>query len=275
VQLRVRPRLELRFSGSGVLGAPLRVAGRLTPPGAGRLSLTVGGEPRSITPDSSGAFSTRVSSRREGELCATLRLAPNDGFANAARRVCTAIETPGLRMGARGAAVRYLESALKQRAYALDGPPSTRYAADTRDAVYAFEKVEGLARDGAAGPQVWRRLLSARRPQPRHHGTHIDVDKTRQVLFEVRNGRVVRVIHVSTGATGNTPLGRFQVYRKDSGFNSLGMYDSLYFLRGFAIHGYASVPPYPASHGCVREPLWFAHGLYTRWSVGATIWIVA
>jgi lipoprotein-anchoring transpeptidase ErfK/SrfK len=49
------------------------------------------------------------------------------------------------------------------------------------------------------------------------------------------------------------------------------MYYSMFFLRGFAIHGYASVPPYQASHGCVRIPLWFAPGLYSRWPVGTTI----
>jgi lipoprotein-anchoring transpeptidase ErfK/SrfK len=45
----------------------------------------------------------------------------------------------------------------------------------------------------------------------------------------------------------------------------------LYFLRGFALHGYPSVPAYPASHGCVRLPMWFAPGLHARWPYGATV----
>ena len=58
------------------------------------------------------------------------------------------------------------------------------------------------------------------------------------------------------------------------GTNALGMYYSLYFLRGFAIHGYASVPPYPASHGCVRTPLWFARGFYDRWArLGTAVYV--
>jgi hypothetical protein len=136
-------------------------------------------------------------------------------------------------------------------------------------------QVERLARDGAAGPQVWRVLRSARTPRAAARGTHFEVDKTRQVLFEVRRGRVARVIHVSTGATGNTPLGRWRIYLKTPGFNSLGMYCSMDFLRGFAIHGYASVPPYPASHGYVRVPLWFAPGLYARWAVGDRVLVHA
>ena len=45
----------------------------------------------------------------------------------------------------------------------------------------------------------------------------------------------------------------------------------LYFHRGFALHGYPSVPAYPASHGCVRLPMWFAPGFHARWSYGATV----
>ena len=33
------------------------------------------------------------------------------------------------------------------------------------------------------------------------------------------------------------------------------MVDSNYFIRGYAIHGYAEVPTYAASHGCLRIPI--------------------
>src|SRR5207244_4348779 len=40
----------------------------------------------------------------------------------------------------------------------------------------------------------------------------------------------------------------------------LGMlFNPLYFNGGIAIHGAPSVPPYPASHGCVRIPLGASH----------------
>ena len=86
---------------------------------------------------------------------------------------------------------------------------------------------------------------------------------------------MVSVTRVSTGATGNTPVGHWHVYATGPGFNEKGMYDSLFFLRGFAIHGYVSVPTYPASHGCVRTPLWFAPGIYSRWGVGASVYVFA
>jgi lipoprotein-anchoring transpeptidase ErfK/SrfK len=35
-----------------------------------------------------------------------------------------------------------------------------------------------------------------------------------------------------------------------------------YIVGGIAIHGFASVPPYPASHGCIRVPMSEAPGVY-------------
>jgi lipoprotein-anchoring transpeptidase ErfK/SrfK len=270
VTLRMRPRLVARLNGLPNLGAPLRLAGRLQPATAGTLTVTVGGVARTVAISPRGAFRTRVSSARAGRVCAALTLQPAPGFVKVTRRRCTRIKTPTLRIGSRGPAVRYLEERLDRRHYALRGVDAI-YEDDTRDAVLAFQKVERLARDGTAGPQVWRKLRRAHTPRAAAGGAHIEVDKTRQVLFEVRKGRVVTVVHVSTGATGNTPVGRWRVYRKTPGYNAIGMYYSMYFLRGFAIHGYASVPPYPASHGCVRLPLWFAPGIYSRWGVGARV----
>jgi lipoprotein-anchoring transpeptidase ErfK/SrfK len=40
------------------------------------------------------------------------------------------------------------------------------------------------------------------------------------------------------------------------------MVDSNYFIRGYAIHGYAEVPTYAASHGCLRVPIPDAAGIY-------------
>jgi lipoprotein-anchoring transpeptidase ErfK/SrfK len=90
------------------------------------------------------------------------------------------------------------------------------------------------------------------------------------VLFEVRDGKVVLVVPVSTGATGNTPLGTWHVYSRVAGWSWVLWYPT-YFLRGFAIHGYPDVPAYPASHGCVRVPMWVATRLYSMHPYGFTI----
>lgn len=76
----------------------------------------------------------------------------------------------------------------------------------------------------------------------------------------------------STGATGNTPLGEWRVYRKVAGFDWVLYYPS-YFLRGFAVHGYPDVPLYPASHGCARIPMWIAQTVYDAIPDGSIVYI--
>ena len=181
-----------------------------------------------------------------------------------------------LAVGAKGPAVAWLErSLLELHRYSLPGIDGV-YDPATADAVFAFQKVHGLPANGSVDRRFLEVLRTTGPPVARvRSGDHLEVDKSRQLLFEVRGGKVVSVTHVSTGATGNTPLGHWRVYAKGPGYNALGMYDSLYFLRGFAIHGYWSVPWYPASHGCVRTPLWFAGGFYARWGVGSSVYVYA
>jgi lipoprotein-anchoring transpeptidase ErfK/SrfK len=42
---------------------------------------------------------------------------------------------------------------------------------------------------------------------------------------------------------------------QEFGTNNDGMVNSSFFNGGDAIHGYAEVPPYAASHGCLRVPI--------------------
>ena len=87
-------------------------------------------------------------------------------------------------------------------------------------------------------------------------GKHVEVDISKQVMALAENGEAKYVFHVATGAAATpSDQGGFTFYRKDPGFNSLGMYYSVYYNRGEATHGYHSVPPYPASHGCIRNPI--------------------
>jgi lipoprotein-anchoring transpeptidase ErfK/SrfK len=69
-------------------------------------------------------------------------------------------------------------------------------------------------------------------------------------------GEVQHIYPISSGKPSTpTILGSFRIYRKDVGTNALGMVDASYFQGGYAIHGYASVPTYNASHGCLRVPV--------------------
>ena len=82
---------------------------------------------------------------------------------------------------------------------------------------------------------------------------------TRSVsALAIEDDRVVRILHVSTGAPATpTPPGDFRVYAKIERWWSVPFREwllwSLPFNGGIAFHELADVPPYAASHGCVRE----------------------
>src|SRR5680860_1417965 len=144
-------------------------------------------------------------------------------------------------------------------------------------AVIAFQKVEGLSRDGVAGPQVWARIFSASKPSPRlgRGGNRVEVDLSRQVLYLINGGSIVKILPVSTGTEGwRTPPGHFSILRKLNYWrrSPLGLlYKPSYFNGGIAIHGAYSVPVYPASHGCVRVPYWTTDALYPQLPIGMSV----
>jgi lipoprotein-anchoring transpeptidase ErfK/SrfK len=159
-------------------------------------------------------------------------------------------------------------------------PRTSRFDSRVLDGVYAFQKVQGLPRTGTVDTRFWQRLAAPRVPAPRYRAPaqHLEVDKRHQVLYEVRRGRIALIVPVSTaGLPGKfTPVGSFAVYRKVPGFDPspLGtLYDPLYFTGGYAIHGNPSVPPYPASHGCVRVPMWVAPHLYASVPYGERVFV--
>jgi peptidoglycan hydrolase-like protein with peptidoglycan-binding domain len=163
----------------------------------------------------------------------------------------------GLRLakGSSGAAVTWLEQRLTDLSY-RPGPIDGRFDERTRQAVVAFEKWQSLSRDGVVVGGVWRKLMSASRPVPRYwsSGTWLEVNKQKQVLLYCVNGNVERTLPVSTGSARVgivTPLGLYHVQRKNTWERV--RYKPLYLTsRLLAIHGYTSVPTYPASHGCIR-----------------------
>ena len=103
-----------------------------------------------------------------------------------------------LRRGDTGPAVAALQRDLHALGYWL-GARNGSYGLLTEQAVTAFQKVEGLARDGVAGPATLAALDGARRPKTAAKGNLVEIDKARQVLFVVRGGAVAWTLNVSTG----------------------------------------------------------------------------
>lgn len=269
--VRVRPLLTARFTGTALVGNPLTLVARVRPASAGKLHVVIRkGTTKVFDGRASAVARVHLKTPDPRVYRVSVRVEPNTGFVATAVGLHAAVVMPQLTYGARGPSVRYLEQRLTELHYALTGIDGY-FGQDDFDAVIAFQKVNWMDRDGVVGPNVWRKLETATIPRPSYGGTHIEVDKTRQVLFDVRDGKVARVLAVSTGATGNTPVGVFHVYSKEPGYNQKLMYFSMYFLGNFAVHGYPSVPAYPASHGCVRIPIWAAVSIYDTHGYGTTV----
>jgi L,D-transpeptidase catalytic domain/Putative peptidoglycan binding domain len=214
-----------------------------------------------------------------GAFWVELRFAAAGGFAE--RTVGAKVVAKGrvLSVGSDGRDVVALRARLAELRFYVPGP-STTFSSELFDSVIAFQKTHGLERTGVVDAATWRTLGKAAAPKPRYKGPspHIEVDKSRQILLVVERGRVVRVLPVSSGATGNTPEGRHQIRWKAPATTTwLGsgiLYRTLTFVgNSFAIHGWYSVPPYPASHGCVRIPIFMADWLYNRTPVGETVYV--
>ncbi|HEV8593784.1 MAG TPA: L,D-transpeptidase family protein [Pyrinomonadaceae bacterium] len=165
-----------------------------------------------------------------------------------------------------------------------------RADASTRHSITAFQKVEGLKRTGVLNPTVMKALRSADKPEPKYTNVpaHVEVDIKRQVLFFVDDaGVVTHVLPVSTGNDKKffdkgewnlavTPRGAFDIYSKINGVrkSSLGeMYYPSYFVGGVAMHGSNSIPPNPASHGCVRVPRFAERALFRMTPIGMKVFV--
>lgn len=143
------------------------------------------------------------------------------------------------------------------------------YGGETQQAVFALQKAGGLYRDGVVGDATRKAADSGVVPQAQtSSGKVLEIDIDRQLVLAVEDGKVVKIINASSGngetyeAKGNTytaytPRGSFAVYREENRMYSssleLGdMWRPKFFTGGIAVHGSASVPAFPASHGCVR-----------------------
>ncbi|MBE7699315.1 murein L,D-transpeptidase [Oerskovia sp. Sa1BUA8] len=162
--------------------------------------------------------------------------------------------------------------ALQQRLVDLGywgASPDGVFGPGTQQAVWALQKAAGLSRDGRVGPLTQAALDQGVRPAARSTSGHvIEIDIDRQLVVAVDDGQVTKIFNASSGngeryeAKGRTyvartPRGSFQVGRQvDANYESsleLGsMWRPKFFTGGIALHGSGSVPPSPASHGCVR-----------------------
>lgn len=279
LNLGVRPRLGLSLRRVRLFGRGV-VRGRLRPAHEGgriRVRIFRNGElfaKRRPRLHEQGRFRTRFRVRRPGLYRASALFNHGDHAPAIRRTLRKQPPLPWLGAGSRGVFVRLLERRLSALRYHLRGVDGS-FDHRTADAVVAFNKIRRRPRVRSVDAGTWYALAAARRPRPRIGGSgfHIEVDQTRQVLMTVRDGRVRGVIHVSTGAGGATHDGTWTVYGKIAGYSPHRLYYPSYFDGARAIHGWPSVPTYPASHGCVRVPYWTAKWIHYLAPIGTRVHI--
>jgi hypothetical protein len=175
----------------------------------------------------------------------------------------------------KGAISHLYNQSLVDEGYYTGGHVSGKYNHGSQLATLAFRKVNNMARNYQYKPVIFEKLLQDKGAfRPRYHsGHHVEVDISRQVMALVDGDKVAATFHVSTGKPSTpTVRGTYHFYRKDPGYNSEGMYYSVYFIRGYATHGYNPVPMHEAaSHGCVRNPIPFSTYIYNWIHLGDAI----
>lgn len=170
------------------------------------------------------------------------------------------------------------------------GPADGVWDTASRHALIAFQKVEGARPTGTLTWAEYNALTDSAQgvPKPRRkEGPHVEIDLARQILYLVdAEGKVGNILPISSGSGKRffengypetraiTPCGPLEVYSKLSGWKKspLGeMHNPMYIVGGIAIHGSEDVPPYPASHGCIRIPMFASHRLPGMIPVGTPV----
>jgi peptidoglycan hydrolase-like protein with peptidoglycan-binding domain len=184
-----------------------------------------------------------------------------------------------LKLGTKGAAVKALQTRLKQLGY-VPGPADGEYGGGTLTAVWAFQKVQGIAPTSTIASRTWKALEHPKAPKvlvPGGRPDRVEVNLTKQIMVLYRHGTPRLISHISSGSgipyteyavwngkrqrfsgSARTPAGNFKTTWRVRGWHRsyLGqLYNPIFFDGGIALHGALSVPLYPASHGCVRLPM--------------------
>lgn len=249
------------------------VKGVLTNPGpTDNVFITVSASGREL-------FRKKISPKPDGSLKMPLEVNACCRYVieaeNAGKRGSTAFKVDVPKKLSKGPVARLFNRSLQGQGFHT-GTKGSRVTFGTRLAIKAFRKTNGMARSYSYRRSIFQKLLMDKGAfKPLYdEGHHVEVDISRQVMSLVQGNRSVHTFHVSTGASATpTVRGKYTFYMKQPGYNSKGMYYSAYFIRGYATHGYHTVPNYPASHGCLRNPVSFSRFIYNWVDIGMPIYV--
>ncbi|HEV2858679.1 MAG TPA: L,D-transpeptidase [Solirubrobacterales bacterium] len=224
----------------------------------------------------SGNFRTSITVRKDGKYAVSAKheATPVLGGDSTVRKSWK-ISYPALRRGQCGDVVLGFKKAMRKMGYiANDG---RCYGGKTGRGVLAYRKVNDMSRSMRAGAGLVKSVFAGRGGYEVRHpgaGEHLEAPLSKQVLVFAKGDKPFAIYPISSGKPSTpTVTGHFEFIRQEPGYNSHGMYYSFYFYGGYAVHGYNSVPDYPASHGCLRTFIADQPEIYNRIHFGEDIFI--
>lgn len=223
-----------------------------------------------------GVFRARIRIERAGKYAVSARHAPTAALGgDSTVRKSWRVSFPALRPGKCGPAVVGFKRAMRRLGYIAN--KGRCFKGKTARGVLAYRKVNGMSRTMRAGKGLVKRVFAGRGGYRVRHpgaGRHVEAPLDKQVLVFAKGKRVTHVYPISSGTSATpTVTGHYRFHRTEPGYNSHGMYYSWYFYGGYAVHGYESVPDYPASHGCLRTFIADQPEVYERIQYGESIYV--
>ena len=223
-----------------------------------------------------GVFRASIVVRKDGRYAAGAHLPASDSLGgDSTLRKSWRVSFPSLHAGQCGRVVKGFKRALAKMGYASGG--GSCFNGRTGREVLAYRKVNGMARTERAGKGLVEDVFGGRGGYRVRHpeaGEHAEVPLSKQVLVLARGGKPFAIYPVSTGKPSTpTVTGHYHFYLRSPGYNSEGMYYSFYWHNGYAVHGYAEVPDYAASHGCIRTYIADQPRIYEQLHYGESIFV--
>ena len=223
-----------------------------------------------------GSFRARIRIEEAGKYAASARLPAGKGLrGDTTMRKSWRVSFPSLHQGQCGDVVVGFKKAMRKMGYIANS--GRCFGGKTGRGVLAYRKVNGMTRSSRAGKGLVKRAFAGKGEYEVRHpdaGEHVEAPLSEQVLVFAKGDKPFAVYPVSSGKSSTpTVTGHFTFIRQEPGYNAHGMYYSFYFYGGYAVHGYESVPDYPASHGCIRTFIADQPEIYERINFGESIFV--
>ena len=227
-------------------------------------------------PGKSGTFRTSVILKEAGKYAVSAQHEPTAVLGgDSTVRKNWKVSFPALRRGQCGDVVLGFKKAMRKMGYIANS--GRCFGAKTARGVLAYRKVNDMTRSMRAGKGLVKKVFAGKGGYRVRHpgaGKHVEAPLSKQVLVFAKGDKPYAIYPISSGKSSTpTVTGHFTFIRTEPGYNSHGMYYSFYFYGGYAIHGYESVPDYPASHGCLRTFIADQPEIYERISFGESIFV--